>query len=274
MKYMKLNNDIEMPIVGLGTFRSSPEDTYKAVKTAIECGYTHIDTAAIYGNEESVGKAIKDSNTKRTDLFVTTKVWNTDQGYDSTIKAFNESLRKLDMEYVDLYLIHWFKGYDKALATYRALEDLYKQGKVKAIGVSNFNIHHLQYLIDNANVKPTVNQVETHIYLQNHFLQEFCKENGIQLEAYAPLMSSHISELLSNKILNKIANKYNKTVAQIAIRWFVERDIVVIPKSVTPSRIKQNFDIFDFELDELDMQEIRKLNQGRKFFPEFDNVDY
>jgi len=271
---MKLNNGVKMPIVGLGTFRSKPEDAYNAVKTALENGYTHIDTAAIYRNEEAVGKAINDSKLKREEIFVTTKVWNSDQGYDNTIKAFNLSLDKLGLEYVDLYLIHWFKGYELALDTYKALEHLYKAGKVKAIGVSNFNIHHLQYLLDNAEVKPTVNQVETHIYLQNHFLQEFCVNNGIQLEAYAPLMSAHIKELLENETMLKIARKHNKSVAQVAIKWLTERNVVVIPKSITPSRIIENVSIFDFNLDQEDMQDIRKLNQARKFFPEFDNIDF
>ena len=269
-----LNNDYPMPIVGLGTFRSKPEDAYLAVKMAIECGYRHIDTAAIYGNEESVGQAIKDSNVDRKELFITTKVWNTEQGYESTLKAFDESLRKLKLEYVDLYLIHWFKGYEKSFETYKALEKLYKDGKVKAIGVCNYNVHHIQHLLDNVEIKPMVNQVETHVFLQNHFLNDFCKENGIQLEAYAPLFSAKISELLENPVLQDIAKKHHKTVPQIAIRWFIERQIVVIPKSITPSRIKANFDVFDFKLDEDDMMNIRALNRGRKIFPEMDNVDY
>ncbi|MBI9010181.1 MAG: aldo/keto reductase [Tenericutes bacterium] len=271
---VKLNNGKEMPIVGLGTFRSKPDDAYNAVKTALKNGYTHIDTAAIYRNEEAVGKAIFDSKLNREDLFITTKVWNTDQGYRNTIKAFNESLKKLNLDYVDLYLIHWFKGYELALDTYKALEYLYKQGKIKAIGVSNYNIHHLQYLLEHAEIKPMVNQVETHVYLQNHPLQEFCIKNGIQLEAYAPLMSSNIQDLLENETMKKIAKKHKKSVAQIAIKWLTERNIVVIPKSVTTSRIIQNIDIFNFSLDDDDMQEIRKLNQGRKFFPEFDNIDF
>jgi len=271
---VKLNNGYKMPIVGLGTFRSKPQDAYTAVKTALENGYTHIDTAAIYANEDAVGNAIRDSKISREKLFITTKVWNSDQGYDNTIKAFNLSLKKLGLEYVDLYLIHWFKGYEEALDTYKALEYLYKEGKVKAIGVCNYSIHHLQYLLDKTEIKPMVNQVETHIYLQNHFLQEFCINNGIQLEAYAPLMSAHIKELLENETMIKIAKKHKKSVAQIAIKWLSERNIVVIPKSITPSRIIQNIDIFDFSLDKDDMTNIRKLNQGRKFFPEFDNIDF
>lgn len=274
MKHMKLNNGYKIPIVGLGTFRSKPEDAYNAVKFALENGYTHIDTAAVYRNEKAVGQALSDANVNREDIFVTTKVWNDSQGYENTIKAFNDSLEKLGLEYVDLYLIHWFKGYDLALDTYKALEDLYKQGKIKAIGVSNFNIHHLQYLLDNCEIKPMMNQVETHIYLQNHRLHDFCKNNGIQLEAYAPLMSSHIKELLDDETMNDIAKKHNKSVPQIAIKWLTEREIVVIPKSITPKRITENISIFDFDLDQEDMKRIRKLNKAMKFFPEFDNVDF
>jgi len=274
MKSVTLNNGSNMPILGLGTFRSDPEGAYNAVLSAIKAGYRHIDTAAIYGNEEAVGRAIKDSGVPRDELFVTTKVWNTDQGYDSTIEACAASLKKLGLEYVDLYLIHWFKGYKNSLETYIALEKLYELGKIKAIGTSNYNVHHLQHLLDNVTIKPMVNQVETHIDLQNHFLQDFCKNNHIQMEAYAPLMSNHINRLLENETMNKIARKHNKSVVQINLRWFIERGIVVIPKSVNPKRIAENIDVFDFQLDENDMSEIRKLNRGRKYFPEFDNVDY
>lgn len=274
MHSIKLHNNISMPIIGLGTFRSKENDAYKAVKVALEQGYRHIDTAMIYGNEEEVGRAIKDSGVPREELFVTTKLWNTDQGYESTLKAFETSLEQLGLDYVDLYLIHWFKGYDKALDTYRAFEKLYKEGKVKAIGVSNFNVHHLMHLLEHAEIPPMVNQVETHVGLQNHFLHDYCKNNKIQLEAYAPLMSHHIEDLLSNETMAKVAKKHNKTIPQIAIRWLIEREIVVIPKSVTPSRIAQNFDVFDFALDEEDMKAIRSVNNGKKIFTEFDNVDY
>ena len=274
MKKVKLNNNYEMPIIGLGTWRSKPDDAYKAVLTALNAGYRHIDTAQVYGNEEMIGKAIKDSKVQREEIFLTTKVWNSDQGYEATLNAFNESIKRLGVEYVDLYLIHWFKGYENSLSTYRALEELYKKGLVKAIGVSNYNVHHLQHLLDNVEIKPMVNQVETHVTLQNHFLHNFCKENKIQLEAYAPLMSRNISQLLENETMQEIAKKYNKSVPQVAIRWLIERGIVVIPKSVTPSRIEENFNVFDFSLTDEDMDKIRGLNTGRKIFAEFDNVDY
>ncbi len=272
MNSIKLNNNVEMPIVGLGTFRSESENAYSSVLEALKAGYRHIDTAAVYGNEESVGKAIKDSGIPREEIFVTTKVWNGDQGYDSTLKGFEISLQKLGLEYVDLYLIHWFKGYDKSLATYKALEKLYHDGLVKAIGVSNYNVHHIQHLLDNCEVKPMVDQVETHIFLQNYFLHDYLKSNGIQMEAYAPLTSKKVDDMLNNKALKEIAKKHGKTVVQVNLRWFVERGIVVIPKSINPKRIKENFDIFDFALDEEDMAKIKNENRGRKFFSEFDNV--
>lgn len=272
MKKQKLNNDTLMPIIGLGTFRSKDEDAYKAVLTALKAGYRHIDTAAVYGNEEAVGRAIKDSGLKREDLFITTKLWNTDQGYATTIKAFNQSLIKLGLDYVDLYLVHWFKGFDNLKETWKAFETLYDMGKVKAIGVSNFNVHHIDYLLKNAKVKPMVNQVETHIHLQNQFLQDYCIKQGIQLEAYAPLMSQNIKDLLADETMQLIAKKYNKSVPQIAIKWLTEREIVVIPKSINPDRIIENFNIFDFSLTDKDMEDIRLLNKGKKLFPEYDNV--
>lgn len=273
MKF-KLNNGIEIPAVGLGTWQSKSEDAYNAVLEAIKAGYRHIDTAAIYGNEEEVGRAIKDSGVKRSELFITTKVWNSDQGYDEALKAFELSMEKLDIEYFDLYLIHWFKGYEKALDTYMALEKLYKEGKVKAIGVANFNVHHIMYLLEHATVVPAINQVETHITLQNHFLQEYCESKGILLEAYAPLMSWKISDMLQDETMISIASKHNKTVPQVAIRWLVQRGIVAIPKSINKNRIISNYDIYDFELDSEDMSQIRKLNTGRKLFREFDNIDF
>ena len=269
-----LNNGTQIPAVGLGTWQSSSEDAYHAVLYALEAGYSNIDTAMIYGNEEEVGRALKDSSVNRDDIFITSKVWNTDQGYESTLKACNESLRKLGVEYLDLYLIHWFKGYDNLLETYRALETLYKEGKVKAIGVSNFNVHHIQYVLDNCEITPMINQVETHIGLQNHFLHQYCKDNKIQLEAYAPLMSWKIKDLLANEEMQKIAKKYNKSVPQVAIRWLLQRGIVALPKSINQGRIHQNFNVFDFELDDSDMAVIRKQNNGTKLFPEFDNVDF
>ncbi len=271
---VKLNNGVEMPIIGLGTFRSKSEEVYQAVLDAFEAGYRHIDTAMIYGNEEAIGKAIKDSKIPREELFITTKLWNTDQGFESTKKAFNVSLNKLGLDYVDLYLIHWFKGYDLAVNSYKAMEELYHEGKIRALGVSNFNVHHIMKILDKCTIIPTVNQVETHIALQNEFLQEYCESVGVKLEAYAPLMSQHIGDLLSDETMNRLAKKHNKSVPQIAIKWLVTRGIIVIPKSINKVRIVENFDIFDFELSLEDMKDISKLNKARKFFAEFDNVPY
>jgi len=271
---LQLANKVDIPIVGLGTWKSSKEDAYAATLAALKAGYRHIDTAAIYGNEEAVGQAIKDSGIKREEIFVTTKLWNSDQGYETTLQAFDKSLKLLGLEYVDLYLIHWFKGYEKGLETWKAMEELYQKGLAKAIGVSNHNVHHLMNLLQHCHIKPMVNQVETHVQLQNHFLQEFCETNGIVLEAYAPLMSWKISELLENETLQQIADKHHKTVPQVTIRWFIQRGVVVIPKSVNEQRIQANFDVWDFTLDDHDMSQIRTLNKGNKLFPEFDNVDY
>lgn len=274
MKSFTLQNGVHIPVIGLGTWKSTEKDAYNAVLAALKAGYRHIDTAMIYGNEEAVGRAIRDSKVKREELFVTSKLWNTDQGYEKANKAFQLTLDKLGLDYVDLYLIHWFKGYDKALDTWKALEEAYKDGHVKAIGVSNFNVHHLQYLLDHATIPPMVNQVETHVELQNQFLHEFCRSNNIQLEAYAPFMSWRVSELFEKKELQSIANKHHKTVTQVVVRWLNQRGIVALPKSTNEERIQANFDVFDFTLDTDDMALIETLNKGNKMFPEFDNVTY
>ncbi|MGA0351591.1 MAG: aldo/keto reductase [Acholeplasmataceae bacterium] len=274
MKTIQLHNGIHIPMIGLGTWKSKEDEAYQAVLHALKVGYRHIDTAFIYGNEKVVGQAIKDSGIPREDIFITTKLWNSDQGYESALKAAELSLTQLGLDYVDLYLIHWFKGHDKDLASWRALEKLYKDGKAKAIGVSNHNVHHIEYLLEHAEIKPMINQVETHVELPNKYLQAYCESNGILLQAYAPLMSSDIQTLLSKEVLQDIAKKYNKTVPQIAIRWLLQRGIIVLPKSINPSRIEQNNDVFDFELSEEDMTSIISLETGRKRFPEMDNVPF
>jgi len=272
MKEVKLRNGVSIPLIGLGTWKSPKEDAYNATISALKAGYRHIDTAYIYGNEQEVGKAINDSGIPREEIFLTTKLWNSDQGYEETKIAFQKSLDNLKQDYVDLYLIHWFKGYDKALETWRAMEELYKLGKIKAIGVSNYNVHHLMNIINNCEISPMVNQVETHVELQNEFLNNYCIENGIQLEAYAPLMSWKVKEMIQKPELIKISEKYNKSVPQVVIKWLNQRGIVALPKSVNESRIKANFDVDDFSLSDDDMKEIAKLNKGAKLFPEFDNV--
>ncbi len=271
---IKLNNGIKIPQIGLGTFRATENDAYKAVKHALEVGYRHIDTASIYGNEKEVGKAIKDSGVPREEIFITTKLFQSDQGYLATKKALQASLERLGLEYVDLYLIHWPTTYEKVADSYQALEELYMDGFTRAIGVSNFNFHHLEHLFDTAEIIPQVNQIENHIFLQNHKLHEFCRKHGIYLEAYAPLCSHEIKNVLENETLQKIAEKHGKSVAQIALRFQLERGIIILPKSVTPKRIEENLNITDFKLDDEDMQAIYKLNRGRKYFPDADNIGF
>ncbi|MFW6318975.1 MAG: aldo/keto reductase [Bacillota bacterium] len=270
-----MHNGVDIPAIGLGTFRSKDEDAYNAVLYALKNGYRHIDTAAVYGNEEDVGRAIKDSGVDRKDIFVTTKLWNSDQGYLSTKRALKKSLERLGLDYVDLYLIHWPKDYQKTADSWQALEDLYLDGFTRAIGVSNFTFHHLEHLFETATITPMVNQVETHVKLQNHKLQEFCMKNGIYLEAYAPLMSHHIKDqLLNDEDIAKIAKKHNVSNAQIALAFLAYRDIIIIPKSVTPKRIDENLQSMNVTLDDEDYQALRAMNRGRKFFTEPDNVDY
>lgn len=274
MKTITLNNGNLIPQIGLGTFRSQDDAAYEAVKHALKVGYRHIDTAAIYGNEAEVGRAIKDSGIAREEVFITSKVWNEDQGYMATRRALKRSLEKLDLEYLDLYLIHWPKTYARSAETYKALEDLYEEGFIRAIGVSNFSFHHLEHLFATANIMPQVNQVECHLYLQNEKLLNFCRMHGIHLEAYAPLMSSHVKELLQDEVLQKLAQKYHKTAAQIALRFLIEREFIILPKSVTPARIEENAAIFDFELSDEDMHALRKRNRGRRYFPDPDNIGF
>ncbi|MFC7321590.1 aldo/keto reductase [Halobacillus campisalis] len=267
MNTVKLHDKIDMPQLGFGVWQVEEKDAVPAVTKAIETGYRSIDTAAIYKNERQVGEAIAKSDVPREDLFITTKVWNADQGYENTIKAMDESLEKLGLDYVDLYLIHWpTPDFDEYVETYKALEQLQKDGKTKAIGVCNFNIDHLQRLLDECDVKPAINQVECHPFLAQNELKEFCRENGILLEAWSPLMQG--GEVLKNDAVQTIAKKHGKTPAQVIIRWHLQNDTVVIPKSVTPSRIEENFDVFDFELTEEDMAQIHELDRGERKGPE------
>ncbi|MCZ0754908.1 aldo/keto reductase [Anoxybacillus sp. J5B_2022] len=267
-----LHNGVKMPWLGLGVYKvQEGEEVVQAVKTAIEVGYRHIDTAAFYQNEEGVGRAIKESGVPREELFITTKVWNSDQGYDTTLKAFEASLQKLGMDYVDLYLVHWpVKG--KYKETYKALEKLYKDGRVRAIGVSNFQIHHLEDIMADCEIKPMVNQVEYHPRLTQKALHVFCKEHDIQLEAWSPLMRG--GELLNEPVLVEIGKKYGKTPAQVILRWDLQHEVVTIPKSVTPHRIKENADVFDFELTAEEMKAIDSLNKDQRIGPDPDNFDF
>lgn len=238
-----------MHMVGLGVYKvEDVQSVEDAVKAALKHGYRSVDTAAFYQNEIGVGKAIKESGLPREELFVTTKVWNSDQGYESTLKAFDASLNKLAMDYIDLYLIHWpVKG--KYKETWKALENLYKDGKVRAIGVSNFHIHHLEDLLSDCEIKAAVNQVEYHPHLTQVPLREYCQKQEIQLEAWSPLKKG---TLLNEPVITGIANKYNKTPAQAILRWDLQNGVVTLPKSIKEHRIIENADLFDFQLSVAD----------------------
>jgi diketogulonate reductase-like aldo/keto reductase len=265
-----LSNGVKMPWLGLGVWRVEDGDEVKrSVRTALELGYRSIDTATLYQNENGVGEAIRESGLAREDIFVTTKVWNSDQGYESTLKAFEDSRKKLGLDVVDLYLVHWpVKG--KYKETWEALEKLYHEGKVRAIGVSNFLVHHLEDLMKSSSVKPMVNQVEYHPLLIQPQLRQFCKEQGIQLEAWRPLMGGR----LDLPVLDELAREYGKTPAQIVLRWDLQHGVVTIPKSIKPHRIEENAGIFDFELSAEDMKRIDSLDQNHRFGADPDNFDF
>ncbi|PGK42903.1 aldo/keto reductase [Bacillus thuringiensis] len=270
-----LNNGVEMPWFGLGVFKveEGPE-LVEAVKSAIKAGYRSIDTAAIYGNEKAVGEGIRAgieaTGISREELFITSKVWNADQGYEETIAAYEESLKKLELDYLDLYLVHWpVEG--KYKDTWRALETLYKEDRVRAIGVSNFQIHHLQDVMKDAEIKPMINQVEYHPRLTQKELQDFCKEQGIQMEAWSPLMQG---QLLDNETLQAIAEKHGKTTAQVILRWDLQNGVITIPKSTKEHRIIANADVFNFELTKEDMETIDALNENHRVGPDPDNFDF
>ncbi|MGO0714818.1 glyoxal/methylglyoxal reductase [Bacillus subtilis] len=266
---VKLHNGVEMPWFGLGVFKvENGIEATESVKTAIKNGYRSIDTAAIYKNEEGVGIGIKESGVAREELFITSKVWNEDQGYETTLAAFEKSLKRLQLDYLDLYLIHW-PGKDKYKDTWRALEKLYKDGKIRAIGVSNFQVHHLEELLKDAEIKPMVNQVEFHPRLTQKELRDYCKAQGIQLEAWSPLMQG---QLLDNEVLTQIAEKHNKSVAQVILRWDLQHEVVTIPKSIKEHRIIENADIFDFELSQEDMDKIDALNKDERVGPNPDEL--
>lgn len=261
MDYITLNNGLKMPQLGFGVWQVSDEQATPAVKKALEVGYRSIDTAMIYGNEKGVGRAIKESNVPREELFITTKVWNADHGYENTLKAFDASLERLVLDYIDLYLIHWpTPKYDQYVDTYKAMEKIYKDGRSKAIGVCNFDIEHLERLLNECEVVPVVNQVERHPYFQQRELQDFCEKHHIIIEAYSPLMNG--KDVLNDSIVKEIAKAHGKTAAQVILRWHLQTGVITIPKSVTPSRIEENFDVFDFELTAEDMEKMTALDRN------------
>ncbi len=268
---VRLHNGVEMPRLGLGVYKvEAGHQVEETVRTALELGYRSIDTAAFYQNEEGVGNAVRESGINRKELFITTKVWNSDQGYDATLKAFDLSMKKLNVEYLDLYLVHWpVKG--KYLGTWRALERIYKEGRVRAIGVSNFKIHHLEDLLSNSELKPVINQVELHPRLSQPELREYCKENEIVVEAWSPIARGRI---LDEPVLKDIAKKHRMSTAQVILRWHLQNDVVIIPKSVTPSRLKENIDLYDFELSAEEMMQVDTLNRNERFGADPDHIDF
>lgn len=266
-----LHNGIEMPRFGLGVYKmDDPKEAFNAIIKALETGYIAIDTAAFYKNEQQVGEALRASGKRREEVFITSKVWNTDQGYDETLRAFEKTLTALNTDYVDLYLTHWPVP-EKFLETYRAIERLYDEKLIQATGVSNHEIHHLEKLFATANIKPMVNQIELHPYLSQVELRHFCEENDIAVTAWSPLGRGRV---LQDETIAAIGEKYGKSVAQTIIRWHLQSGHIVIPKSVTPSRIEENANIFDFELTAEDMAAIDALNRNERFGSHPDHFAY
>jgi len=258
-----LNNGIEIPQLGYGVFKVPADETKQAVLMALDAGYRHIDTAKLYGNEAAVGEAVRESGLLRDEVFVTTKLWNDDQGYDATLRGFDASIGRLGFDVVDLYLIHWpIPARDLYVDTWRAMERLYLDGRIRAIGVSNFQPDHLRRLLDTSEVVPVVNQIELHPYFQQNEARKAHEELGVITEAWGPIARG--GELLNDPAVARLADKHGRTPAQVVLRWHIELGNVVIPKSVTPSRVKENLDIFGFSLDETDMAAVATLDRGQR----------
>lgn len=278
MKNIALYNGILMPEIGFGTWKApTGEVTVEAVKAAIECGYTHIDCAAIYGNEKEVGLGIKESNADRKDLFITSKLWNDVRGYQETIDAFNQTLSDLQLDYLDLYLIHWprpVKYHDnyieKNIESWKAMEDLYKQGKVKAIGVSNFKIHHMEEIIENCEIKPMVNQIEFHPSCLEKEIRDFCKKENIVVTGYSPLANGKVFEC---KELVEFSEKYGVSIAQLCIRYALQHDVIPLVKSVTKERIKANLNV-NFVISDEDMEKIDKITTCGGTYKDSDDISF
>lgn len=276
MENVTLNNGLEMPLVGYGVFRvPDGDDLADAVKTAIAKGYRSIDTAQVYRNEESVGRgiraAIDEGLVAREELFVTSKVWNDGLSYEETLAAYASSLEKLGLDYLDLYLIHW-PGLDtNYIEAYKALEKIYQDGCVRSIGVSNFHVHHLEHLLKETTVIPVINQIEFHPHLTQEEVRNYCKEHRIQVEAWSPLMNG---SLLEEALIQQLASKYNKTPAQIVLRYDVQHGVVTIPKTMTPSRMTENLDVFDFALADEEMAQLDAMNDGLRCGPDPEKFNF
>lgn len=269
MQNIILNNGLEIPVLGFGVFQiPDQKECEQAVLNAIETGYRLIDTAASYGNEEAVGNAIKNSGISREELFITTKLWVQDTGYENTLKAFEKSLRKLQLDYLDLYLIH--QPYGDIFGSWKAMQELYFEGKIRAIGVSNFHPDRIADLIANSGFTPAVNQIETHPFHQQNETQQFLEENKVQIQSWGPFAEGK-NDIFNNEILKEIAKKYNKSVAQVILRWLTQRNVITIPKSIRRERMIENFNIFDFELTAEDFQKIKTLDTSASLF--FDHRD-
>ncbi|GHA36654.1 oxidoreductase [Streptomyces tauricus] len=257
-----LNNAVQIPQLGFGTFQIPPEDTRETTLAALKAGYRHIDTAQMYGNEKEVGQAVRDSGLDRADVFVTSKLNNDSQGHDNALRAFDRSLDELGLDHLDLFLIHWpLPAKGLFVETWKALEEIYRSGRAKAIGVSNFQPRHLRRLLENSDVVPAVNQIEVHPYLTQDEVRAFGAEHEIATEAWSPIAQGKV---LDDPTINRIAEREGKSPAQVTLRWHIQRGDIVFPKSVTQKRIEENFDLFDFELSEGDIGEISALNRNER----------
>lgn len=273
MDYQELNNGLKIPVLGLGVFRmDDKKEAYKSIRKAIDLGYRHIDTAMIYENEEPVGKAIRESGVDRADFFVTTKLWIDDIKNDNAQNALDSSLRKLGLDYVDLYLVHW-PIKDKYVSIWKDMEKIAATDKVRAVGVSNYQENHLKEILDLRSLVPAVNQIELHPYLSQNDLVEFCTQHNIKIESWSPLCANK-NNLLDEQILKDLADKYSKTPAQIILRWNIERGLIVIPKSSNPGRQKENIDLFDFSLTAEDIEKVNSLNKDLRVGPHPDVVGF